>query len=206
MEIYLHLDEKIQVVTKKIVFLSDLGEVFVTGKPNISMQELAVFCIAKDEDATYLLSIVDIIKAIHQKYPNATIHNLGGAAILLEYHVKPKKTNKIFELCKVAFVSLVLFTGAATTIMCFQTDGQLPQIFLNYYEMFFGVTVTEVPAILSIPYSIGLGVGVILFFNHFSKFSITDDPTPIEIEMTTYETDANACIMDNLASKKGKKP
>ena len=61
----------------------------------------------------------------------------------------------------------------------------------------------EMPALLSIPYSIGLGLGIIIFFNHFSKFSLTEDPTPIEIEMTTYEKETNASIIDFLGRQKG---
>lgn len=206
MDIYLHLDEKIQVIKKRVVYLRDLGEFFVSGKPTTTLGKMAVFYIPEEKDASYLLSIIDIVKIIHQTYPNATINNLGGTEVILEYHPNSRKSNKILEFSKVAFVSLVLFAGAATTIMSFQTDGQVPQIFINYYEMFFGITLSEAPMLIAIPYSIGLGVGVILFFNHFSKISITDDPTPIEIEMTTYETEANACIIDNLAAKKGKKP
>ncbi len=54
------------------------------------------------------------------------------------------------------------------------------------------------PAILSIPYSVGLVIGVLVFFNHFSKFKVTDDPTPIEIEMSTYEKETNASVVDKL--------
>ena len=60
-------------------------------------------------------------------------------------------------------------------------------------------------ALLSIPYSIGLGMGIIIFFNHFSKFSLTDDPTPIEIEMTTYEKETNASVIDFLEKKRNEK-
>ena len=58
------------------------------------------------------------------------------------------------------------------------------------------------PAILSVPYSIGIGLGIIIFFNHFSKFSLTEDPTPIEIEMTTYEKETNASVIDYLSRQK----
>jgi stage V sporulation protein AA len=99
-------------------------------------------------------------------------------------------------------VSAVLFVGAATTIMCFHTDVQLPLIFQNIYYIFYGEN-REMPAILSIPYSIGLGLGIIIFFNHFSEASLTEDPTPIEIEMTTYEKETNASVIDFLGRRKG---
>ena len=58
------------------------------------------------------------------------------------------------------------------------------------------------PAILSVPYSIGIGLGIIIFFNHFSKLSLTEDPTPLEIEMTTYEKETNASVIDYLSRQK----
>ena len=44
-------------------------------------------------------------------------------------------------------------------------------------------------------------IGIILFFNHFSKIYVTKDPTPIEIEMTTYEKETNTSIIDALNRK-----
>ena len=42
---------------------------------------------------------------------------------------------------------------------------------------------------LEISYSIGLALGIIVFFNHFSKKKITQDPTPIEVEKKKYNQD-----------------
>ena len=70
------------------------------------------------------------------------------------------------------------------------------------YYLFFEES-KEVPKLLSIPYSIGLGLGIIVFFNHFSKITLTQDPTPIEIEMTTYEKETNASVIDHLNRRKG---
>ena len=72
----------------------------------------------------------------------------------------------------------------------------------NMYYLFFEES-KEVPKLLSIPYSIGLGLGIIVFFNHFSKITLTQDPTPIEIEMTTYEKETNASVIDHLNRRKG---
>ena len=84
--------------------------------------------------------------------------------------------------------------------MSFHSDAQIPKIFQNYYYIFFG-EYNDMPLILAIPYTIGLGVGIILFFNHFSKIYVTKDPTPIEIEMTTYEKETNTSIIDALNRK-----
>ena len=201
-DIYIKPMEKVQMVQKREVLLRDVAEVFVGGQTKGEAEKIVVFQIPSDRKKTYLLSVIDLIQALNQKYPDATVSNVGEMDILIEYLPKPEKKTKLLTLAKVVFVSLVLFIGAATTIMCFHTDVQLPLIFQNIYYIFYGEN-REMPALISIPYSIGLGLGIIIFFNHFSKVSLTDDPTPIEIEMTTYEKETNASVIDFLGRRKG---
>lgn len=201
-DIYIKPMEKVQMVQKREVLLRDVAEVFVGGQTKGEAEKIMVFQIPSDRKKTYLLSVIDLIQALNQKYPDATVSNVGEMDILIEYLPKEEKKTKLWTLVKVAFVSMILFIGAATTIMCFHTDVQLPLIFQNIYYIFFGEN-REMPALLSIPYSIGLGLGIIIFFNHFSKVSLTDDPTPIEIEMTTYEKETNASVIDFLGRRKG---
>lgn len=202
MDIYIKPVEKVQMVQKREVLLRDVAEVFVSGQTKGEAEKLVVFRIPGERKKTYLLSVMDLICALNQKYPDATVSNVGEMDILVEYLPKAEKKTKVWTVVKVAFVSVVLFIGAATTIMCFHTDTQLPLVFQNIYYIFFGEN-REMPALLSVPYSIGLGLGIIIFFNHFSKVSLTEDPTPIEIEMTTYEKETNASVIDFLGRRKG---
>ena len=55
---------------------------------------------------------------------------------------------------------------------------------------------------LEICYSIGLAVGIIVFFNHVGHKKITHDPTPIQIEMRKYETDLDTAFINN-AERRG---
>ena len=50
--------------------------------------------------------------------------------------------------------------------------------------------------ILEISYSIGLAIGIIVFFNHIGGRRITKDPTPIEVEMRIYEKDVNTALIE----------
>ena len=172
------------------------------GQAADEAERLVVFQIPEEKKKTYLVSALDIIRKLSRKYPGATISNVGEMDILVEYLPEPEKKRPVWTAAKVLIISLILFAGASTTIMCFHSDAQLPLIFQNVYYIFFGEN-REMPAMLSIPYSIGLGLGIIIFFNHFSKITLTEDPTPIEIEMTTYEKEANASIIDALERKKG---
>ena len=115
--------------------------------------------------------------------------------------LKIKLKVKFGEYIKVIFISITLFMGAATAIMSFHSDAEMPQILRTYYTTFYGEK-EDNPLILEIPYSIGLGFGIILFFNHFSKIKLTNDPTPLEVQMTSYEQEVINCLVDNLDKEK----
>ena len=53
---------------------------------------------------------------------------------------------------------------------------------------------------LELGYSLGLAMGIIVFFNHIGKRRITKDPTPIEVEMKMYEEEVEKALID-LAEK-----
>ncbi|MCI9354717.1 MAG: hypothetical protein HFE58_07940 [Firmicutes bacterium] len=200
MDIYIKPNEKITVTGRKIVYLKEIGEIWIPEQSTACIENLVVFEIPENIEKTYLISVMDIIKAITLKLPDATVNNVGEMDILVEYQQKQKAINKLWLYTKITAIAIILFSGASTSIMSFHSDAQIPKIFQNYYYIFFG-EYNDMPLILAIPYTIGLGVGIILFFNHFSKIYVTKDPTPIEIEMTTYEKETNTSIIDALNRK-----
>ena len=56
-------------------------------------------------------------------------------------------------------------------------------------------------SVLEAAYSVGLTVGIIVFFNHFGKKKFTVDPSPIEIEMQLYENDIQTTIIAERSRK-----
>jgi stage V sporulation protein AA len=60
------------------------------------------------------------------------------------------------------------------------------------------------PFLFQIPYSIGLGLGMILFFNHVFQKRINEEPSPLEVEMFNYQQDLDnyVIIHENKESMK----
>ena len=56
-------------------------------------------------------------------------------------------------------------------------------------------------SILEISYSIGIGLGAVFFFNHFGRRKLTQDPTPMEVEMRTYEDSVDTTIIEQQERK-----
>lgn len=201
MDVFIKPVKKAYLTGRKAVMLKDLAEVYCQGSKEQNLGELIIFDIPNDKKRAYLISVIDIIKSISDKLPNATINNIGEIDTVIEYNPKPEKNSKTWQWMKVAFVCITLFGGAMTAIMSFHSDAQIPAIFSTMYRLFFGVT-TDRPFIIFVPYSIGLAAGIIIFFNHFFGRKISDDPTPIEVQMTTYDKEVTDSIIDNLSKEK----
>ena len=55
--------------------------------------------------------------------------------------------------------------------------------------------------ILEITYSLGVSVGIIVFFNHIGKKYLTNEPSPVEVEMTGYEQQVNQALIQQVGRK-----
>ena len=86
--------------------------------------------------------------------------------------------------------------------MAFHNDIGINDVFSKVYEMVTGQA-GDGYGILELSYSIGLAVGITLFFNHIGGRRITKDPTPIEVEMRVYEKDVNNALIET-ADREGK--
>ena len=97
--------------------------------------------------------------------------------------------------CKLILVSLIVFLGSAFTIMTFNTDVSVGDVFDNLYRLILGHKKDS--AIMETAYSIGIFVGILGFYNHFKGSKLKNDPTPIHIEMRNYEEEMNKAIIKN---------
>ena len=55
--------------------------------------------------------------------------------------------------------------------------------------------------VIELFYSIGIIIGILVFFNHFGKKRFTVDPTPIEVEMRLYENDLQTTLIEDYSRK-----
>ena len=62
----------------------------------------------------------------------------------------------------------------------------MQEVHQRLYEMITGKK-EDKPLLLQISYSLGLGIGMILFFNHVFRKRINEEPSPLEVEMFNYQ-------------------
>ena len=85
--------------------------------------------------------------------------------------------------------------------MTFNNDVDIPSLFEQLYTQVTGQPTTG-NTTLEISYSIGIGLGVLFFFNHFGRIKLTDDPTPMQVQMRLYEDDVNTTIIEDNSRKR----
>ena len=200
MEIYIKPDKKIQVYKTGPVHIKDIAEIYAEKNLKKHIENIKIANIKENKNKCYIVSVIDVINSIDKALPGNTINNVGEMDTIIEFS-KQKKKNKLWLYSKLLFVALVLFAGSATAIMSFHSDVQMAAVFENYYYIFFKKKI-ENPIIINLPYSIGIAVGIIVFFNHFGNKKLTSDPTPIEVELSVYEDDVNTNIIDTLNKEK----
>lgn len=148
-----------------------------------------------------VVSILKVIELIESECPGVSVENLGENATLIEL-VNVNRHKGAVQWLKMIFVAAISFFGTGFTIMAFHNDISVNKIFSRIYELVMGYP-SDGYSILEVSYSIGMAVGIILFFNHVGGRRITKDPTPIEVEMRVYETDVNKALIET-ADREGK--
>lgn len=197
--LYIQTDRNMK-VTRENVRLGEIADLSCRNTSVLARNQMrSIVRLPKGKYGRYVLSMIDVIRKIEQAEPDVEICHIGEPTFILTYEC-PAQKHRAAELLKLALVSLITFFGAGFSIMTFNTDADVRTLFSNIYETFTGAPAPGF-SILEISYSLGIGVGVILFFNHFGRRKLTQDPTPMEVEMRTYENDIDSTIIEQADRK-----
>lgn len=194
-DIYIKPKKKAELTGAGWVKVSDIADVYAPAAVLKRVESMHLLPVK--HSGVHVVSVIDVVKAISQALPGHSVINLGEMDTMVSVKIEPPKKRKLIRFIKVALVALVLFIGSSTAIMAFHTDSQLGTVFKEYHKIFFGEQQNaERPLIINIPYSIGLAVGIVVFFNHFGGKRFSKEPTPIEVEIASYERDVADAVVD----------
>lgn len=190
---YMKAESKVE-TDRGEIYLKDIARILCKdSKLQKKAEAILVYRFPKDGNRA-VISTLTLIEMIQKVFPECVVINLGECDVVIE-KVKGG-THPVLEWCKVAFISMICFFGAAFTIMAFHNDIDINSIFSGVYEIFTGKE-SDGFTILEVTYSIGLAGGIILFFNHIGKRRITKDPTPVEVQMREYEGNVITALVEN---------
>ena len=160
------------------IYLKDIYYIY----PKEYEEKIGNICIItyKEKDSNYdVIHIGEVIDKIKEKLSTAHITFLKTDDVVIFFNENKKDRTKYL---RVLLVSIVVLMGSIMGIMNFHADVNMihsqstmvnaltknPKKYLPYFQ---------------IPYSIGIGVGVALFFNKFIPTYAKNEPSPLDLKM-----------------------
>ncbi|MCM3215486.1 stage V sporulation protein AA [Niallia taxi] len=180
--VYIRMRNRIEKRLNEDVLLRDLAQVIAADALMEQLEAMVIYRISEGDRNIIVIDSTRIIKAIRSINQDLEIQIIGPAQTIIEVILKKKEASiPLFLL-----VWLLLFIGSALTIMNFHEDVSMQAVHQKLYKIITGKEV-EKPLIFQIPYSLGLGLGMIIFFNHVFKKRFNEEPSPLEVEVFSYQ-------------------
>lgn len=195
--VYVKFERNTMIYEKK-VNIGEIATVYATNKAlQAKVRAIKLLNIPDVKKGTYVFSVMNIIERISKECPEAEINNIGESDFIIEYREKPPKKG-IWNVLKIFVTCVIVFIGSMFTIMAYNNDIGVSELFEKIYELVGG----EQNGILELSYSIGLTLGIAVFYNHFVGKKLSDTPTPVEVQMRSYESDVDTAVVERASRKK----
>lgn len=203
-KLYIKIDQNV-VVHKPDVILKDIAKLTCTNQAVVhKLKTMKVHSFhepvgeKKGKKQIEVFSILKIIELIGKEYPALDIQNLGEKDFVLEF--VPNEEPKVWGITKAVLICILVFFGSAFTIMTFNNDVGVADVFKKFYQQVTGVRSSGFTT-LEVCYAIGLALGILIFFNHVGRKKTTHDPTPMQVQMRKYEQDVDTTFIENCSRK-----
>lgn len=188
--LYLRFRKRIYLQKGEEITLGKVAQLLAAPDKEDTLRSL-VLCRPDQQDGNMvLIDILQVVKMVTRLFPEMRIEQFGEPHALVEIAARRPSPNWLL----VAAVWLLLFFGSGLAIMNFHADVSMLSVHRRIYQLLTG-KISSRPYIMQIPYSLGIGLGMVLFFNHLFKKKFNEEPTPLEVEMFLYQENMNQYII-----------
>jgi stage V sporulation protein AA len=188
--IYIRMRHRVQSCPRQTIYLKDAAQIIADESKLIKLQQMIIHQLTENDGNIVVIDIMKVIQLITSQFGDIEVQTIGPAQTIIEVVSKQKGVSIPFFL----LIWFLLFFGSALTLMNFHDDVNMRSVQEKIYTIITGRQETK-PLLFQIPYSIGLGLGMILFFNHVFKKRINDEPSPLEVEMFNYQMDLDNYVI-----------
>lgn len=181
--VYLRMRKNVELTYLKEVLLKDIAYISTaSSKLKGKLEETPIYRVTKKDSNIVIIDSFLVIDHLNELHENLEFQLVGPThtIIRIKKHKKPPK------IIVVAIVWLLLFIGTGMTIMNFHYDVSMQEVQQKLHFLFTGEE-KKYPLWIQIPYSFGLGIGMLLFFNHWFSKRFNEEPSPLEVEIYNYQ-------------------
>jgi stage V sporulation protein AA len=181
--VFIKLRHRVQVKPETVVTIGDVAQI-IANDCNIveQLKTVPLYQIQSSDKNIVIMDVMKVVRTIVERDGSLDVQTVGPSQTIIEVVYQKRRFSTAYFL----LIWLLLFVGSAMAIMNFHEDVSMQEVHQRLYEMMTGKKIDK-PLLLQIPYSLGLGIGMILFFNHVFRKRINEEPSPLEVEMFNYQ-------------------
>lgn len=187
--VYIRFKKSIQVEGLKEIKLKDIALISTKSKKKSALEQTKIYQITKKDHNIIIIDSFFVIDYLNKVNEDLEFQSIGPSQTIIRVEQSKQKP----PILIVAGVWLILFIGTAMTIMNFHYDVSMQEVQQKLHYLLTGKE-NKFPLWIQIPYSLGLGVGMLLFLNHWFKKKINEEPSPLEVELFNYQQDLDKYI------------
>lgn len=200
--LYIRLRRKVQSPKGKPITLGAIADLLIDPRLRDKLAKLVLYQPKATDGNMVLIDMLRIISAVQGVDPRINVQHIGEPHVIVHIVSAPKKPSILLFV----LVWLLLFFGSGLAIMNFHTDVSMLEVQLRIIELITGRH-DEHPYLFQIAYSLGIGFGMVVFFNHIFKKKFNEEPTPLELEIYLYQENLNHFVVseeyERLQQRKG---
>lgn len=162
----------------KNIYLNDIFSIYPKEKEEI----IKDICMRNYDNNNLRYDVIhlgEVIEKIKDELPSASINFLKPDDVIIYFKSNKRDRTKYL---RVLVVSIIILMGSIMGIMNFHADVNMYE---SQYKMVSILTknANKYLPYFKIPYSLGIGIGVALFFNKFIPTYSKDEPSPMDLKM-----------------------
>lgn len=196
--VYVRLRRRIVVPPLSPIRLRDVARIVTEPEVERRLLGLELLRIRPEDGNLLVIDMLHIVRIIREAVPGIVIETFGEPHVLVEVAgsgvIKPRPV-------VLTLAWILLFFGSGMALINFHADVNMPAVQRRVIRLLTGDPDWH-PWLFQIPYSLGVGLGMLLFFNRLFRRRPTDEPNPLEVEMFMYQENVNHYVITDEYRKK----
>ena len=205
--VYIKMERSVEVKSGKVTLLDVASVECLDDRIKARAKNLCIYRFKAEGEKQTVVSILRVIQLLEEDLErefedsDILVQSVGEPDVFISW-VNTVKKKSVSKWGKVVLVCLVTLCGSAYTIMAYHNDIEIYRLFEGTVRLIMPQDLQLGLCVLELAYSVGLGTGIIVFFNHIGKWKISKEPTPIEVALRKYEKEVDLTQIENADRQK----
>jgi stage V sporulation protein AA len=189
--VYMRLRRRVVVPPESVVSLGQVARLVTDSDRENLLKPIPLYRIGLKDGNMIVIDMLQVVKAVREAFPGTAIEAYGEPQTLVEVASAAVSRPRILML---TLAWLLLFLGSGMALMNFHADVNMPYVQKRITELITGKPERH-PWLFQIPYSLGVGLGMLIFFSRLIRKKNSGEPNPLEIEMFMYQESVNHYVI-----------